>query len=65
MALGPTQAPIKWIPVSFPEEERPGREVDPSHWYGAHGKNEWSYTSSPNQYPYGVDRAEICSKYQY
>jgi len=56
---------VKWIPGSFPEGEQPGREVDHSHWYNAHVKNEWSNTSTPDLFLYGGDRAEICSKHQF
>ena len=29
-ALGPTQTPVKWVPVLSLGKERPGRDADPS-----------------------------------
>jgi hypothetical protein len=45
-ALGPMQPPIQSVPEFFPEEERPGRDVDQSPPSSAEVKNEWSYTAS-------------------
>jgi hypothetical protein len=47
-ALGPTQPPIRWVPVA-PSlvVKRPEREADHSPPCSAEVKNVWSYTSTP------------------
>ena len=42
-ALGPTQPPVKWVPVFPGGKVRPGRAADPS---SAAVIEEWSYTST-------------------
>jgi hypothetical protein len=47
-ALGPTQAPIYWVPGVFsPGLERQGREADHLPPAGAEVKEMWIYTSTP------------------
>jgi len=41
--LGPTQTPLQWVLVFFPEVKWPRREVDISNPSSAEVKNEWSY----------------------
>jgi hypothetical protein len=50
-ALGPTQAPIQWVPGALSlEAKRPGRESDHSPPSSADIKNAWSYTSTPPRF---------------
>jgi hypothetical protein len=47
-ALGPTQPPAQWIPVSgFPEVQRPGRETDHSSRASAEVKNDGAVPPLP------------------
>jgi hypothetical protein len=47
-SLGPTQAPIQWVPGALsPEVKRPGREADHSTPTSTEVKKTWVYTSSP------------------
>jgi hypothetical protein len=46
-ALGPTQAPIQWVPWALSlGVKRPEREADHSPPFSATVKNAWSYTST-------------------
>jgi hypothetical protein len=48
-ALGPTQAPIQWVPGgSFPGIKRPGRETDHTPPSSTEVQNAWSSTSTPS-----------------
>jgi len=54
-ALGPTQPPIKWVPVALSlGVKRPGREADHSTLTNAEVKNAWSYTSTLSIRLHGV-----------
>jgi hypothetical protein len=54
-ALGPTQAPIQWVPGALSLEVKwPGREADHSPPSSAEVKNAWSYTSTPPVRFHGV-----------
>jgi hypothetical protein len=57
--LGSTQHPIEWSSRFFPEIKRSGREVNHSPLSSAEFKNEWSYTSTPPVYLYGIDRKSL------
>jgi hypothetical protein len=47
-ALGPTQPPIKWVPVALSLRiKQPVREAEYSLPSRAEVKNEWNYTSTP------------------
>jgi hypothetical protein len=47
-ALGPTQPPIQWVPVTLsPAVKRPGREAHHSCPSTAEVKKAWSYTFTP------------------
>jgi hypothetical protein len=48
-ALGLTQPPIQWVPVTpFPEVKRPRREADHSPPCNAEVNNTWGYTFTPS-----------------
>jgi hypothetical protein len=55
LALRPTKSSIQWIPWSFPEVKRPGRETNHCPPYSAEAKNERSYASSPPIFFYRVN----------
>jgi hypothetical protein len=56
---GPTQPPVQWIPVFFPGVKRPWREVNHSLPSGAKVENEWSRTSAPPMWLYGVHKERL------
>jgi hypothetical protein len=59
-ALGPTRAPIQWVPgVLSLVVKRPGREADRSPSSSAKFKNAWSYTSTPLVRLHGVLRVRV------
>jgi hypothetical protein len=54
-ALGPTQAPIQWVPWAlFVVEEQPGREANHYPPSNVEVKNAWSYTFTPPIRLHGV-----------
>ena len=59
-----TQPTVQWVPGFFPGVKRQERKVYHSPSSSAELKNEWSYTSIPPIYLYGVDMAEFALKDQ-
>jgi len=45
-ALGPTQPPVKWVPVLSRDKVRPGRAADHSPPSSAAVMEEWRYNST-------------------
>ena len=53
---GSSPPPIRWAPHSFPDLKGPEWEVKHSPASNVEFKNEWSFTSTPPTFLYGVER---------